>query len=142
LVGVVVRAPGTTVKSSEDTNDRVGLIVRTPVEHIALLSRRDVFEHEYSTPSLVVDHATEEIRDMAAHEFSAMPAEEQFALDRGRRLLLDDERPRPTTPLGLDVHAVDLPAHAVLGTDPVRIEDSQRAVPPRRSFREDEIQPR
>ena len=129
LVRIAGRAPRIAVKPSQDTNHGLGLVAGAPLKHIALFSRSDVLEHEYSTPGLIVGHATEEIRDAATHELSAVTAEQQFALDRDRTFLLDDDGERSAA-LSLDRDSMNPPAQAVLSADLDRARDLNRAESP------------
>jgi hypothetical protein len=54
------------VKPSQDANDGFGLLVRAPVEHIALLCWGDVFEHEDSAVGPDIDYTAEKIGDASA----------------------------------------------------------------------------
>jgi hypothetical protein len=88
---IVVHRPGRAVYARQRTNDRLGLLVRAPLENVALFGGGDVFEHKHAAAGLAVARAAEALRDAVAQAFTHVAAKKQLALDLRRAILLDDE---------------------------------------------------
>ena len=117
------------MEPGQESYDCIGLVGSTAVQHIALRRRCDIFEPEHSTLGDGIGHAKEKAGNAPSQELPALAAKEQLALDRGRRLLLDDEGAR-TAAFSEGGDAMNSSAQAVLRADASGVYYPHRAVSP------------
>jgi len=115
-------------------------LVRAPAEYVALLGGSDILQEEEAAIELGVAPAAVALGNRSEESLPELAMKEQFALDRVRFLLLDDERHAPAS-LTLGDDAMRTAAQAVLDTDSCGAHDLQVAMPPVRRCEETAAEP-